>query len=71
VKQRYRTLADYFKQTETSQTALAQKLRISKAYVSLIVKGERQPSLRLALRIEEATGVPAASMVLTSERAAS
>jgi len=63
VKQRYRTLADYFEQTGTSQIALARKLKVSKSYISLLASGERQPSLSLALRIEALTGVPASSMV--------
>lgn len=63
MKRRYRTLADYFEQTGESQIALARKLRVSKSYISMLAKGERQPSLSLALRIEAMTGVPAASMV--------
>lgn len=70
MKQRYRTLADYFEQTGSSQIALARKLQISKSYVSMLVAGERQPALDLALRIEALTGVPAHALV-SAEKVAS
>jgi transcriptional regulator with XRE-family HTH domain len=63
-------LADYFEQTGQSQISLARQLKVSKSYMSMLAKGERQPSLALAVRIEGLTGVPAASMV-TAERVAS
>lgn len=50
--------------------AIARQLEVSAAYISLIAAGKRQPSLGLALRIEELTGVPAAALV-AQERAAS
>lgn len=55
--QRYRTLADYFEQTETKQAPLARRLHISKTYMSMLVAGDRQPSIALALKIELETGV--------------
>lgn len=64
MQRRYRTLADYFEQTGTSQRALARQLGISKAYISLITSGDRQPSLPLAIRIVELTGVPMESLVV-------
>jgi transcriptional regulator with XRE-family HTH domain len=59
-----RTLAEFFQRKGApTQDALAKQLDVTPAYVSLIAAGKRQPSLRLALRIEELTGVPAAALV--------
>jgi transcriptional regulator with XRE-family HTH domain len=70
VKQKHRSLAAYYKgKPRGSQIALARKLGVSKAYISFLVAGDRQPSLGLALRIEAETGVPASSMV-SEERVA-
>lgn len=48
-----------------SQRAWAARLEISQSYLSLLLKGEKVPSLELAVRIERATGgrVPAISWV--------
>ena len=66
--QRYRTLADYFSERNArrrfkNKRSLAKQLHVSESYVSLIVAGKRQPSLDVALRIEQLTGVPAASLL--------
>jgi transcriptional regulator with XRE-family HTH domain len=63
VAQRYKTLADYLEQTGKTQAFLADKLGITRAYVSYLVSGDRQPSLSLALRIEALTGVALSSLV--------
>ena len=68
--QRYRTLADYFNQTGDTKEAIAEKLDISRSYVSLIASGDRQPALRLALRIAKLTGVPVESLVKARSSAA-
>lgn len=60
---KYASLAEYLSKTDTTHEALALKLGVSRSYVTLIAGGERQPSLRLALKISELTGVPAASLV--------
>lgn len=65
VRRKYQTLSDFFDKTGTTQDALAEKLSVSRSYVSLIAAGKRQPSLLLALRIESLTGVPVASLVST------
>lgn len=64
MKQRYRTLDDYFDQTGEAQTELARRLGISDAYMHYLRSGERQPSLPLALRIHEETGVPIDSLLM-------
>lgn len=69
MKQRYRTLADYFEQTGETQESLADALRISRSYVSMLVSGVRQPALALALQIEARTGVPASALVMRERKA--
>lgn len=63
MKQRYRTLADYFEQTDSTQADLARAMGVSKACISLLARGEGFASAKLAARIAEHTGVPVASMV--------
>lgn len=59
-----RTLAEFFdRENAPTQDAIAEKLKVTPAYVSMIAAGKRQPSLRLALKIEKLTGVPAESLV--------
>lgn len=65
---KYKTLADYFEQTGKTQDSLAERLGVSRSYVSLLTSGERQPGLALALRIETITGVPVEALV-AQERA--
>lgn len=65
MRTRYRTLAEYFDKTKPKRTQqwLADQLDVDRSYVSLIMNGQRQPSLELALRIERITGVPLTSLV--------
>lgn len=42
-------------QSGQSQTAWAERLGISKSYLSAILSGKRQPALDLAVRIQRAT----------------
>jgi DNA-binding transcriptional regulator YdaS (Cro superfamily) len=72
VKRKYSNLADYFKQNpKVTQGALARRLGVTPAYVSLLASGDRQPALKLALAIESLTGVSVESLVSSDERAAS
>lgn len=65
------SLAEYLdRDGAPTQDALAKRLDITPAYVSLIRAGKRQPSLALALRIQDLTGVPASALV-TPEAVAS
>lgn len=63
VTKKYRSLAEYLDKTETTHDALAVRLGVTRAYVTMLAGGRRQPSLPMALRIERETGVPAASLV--------
>jgi transcriptional regulator with XRE-family HTH domain len=65
---RYRNLADYFARTGKTQQSLAARLGVSRPYVSLLASGERQPSLDLALRISELTGVPLDALVVATDK---
>ena len=57
-KRTTRTIADYLAETNTTQADLADKIGVSEGMLSLIIRGFRQPSLDVALRIEKETGVP-------------
>lgn len=69
MRQRYRTLNDYFEQTGETQHAFAARLGVTPAYISMLRAGQREPTLRMALRIHELTGVPVEAMV-AQERSA-
>ena len=64
MKQRYRTLNDYFEQTGETHQSLADALGVTAAYVSMLRSGQRQPGLTLALRIHDLTGVPMEALLL-------
>jgi transcriptional regulator with XRE-family HTH domain len=57
-KRATRTIADYMKETGKTQADLADLVGVSEGMMSLILRGFRQPSLDVALRIEKETGVP-------------
>lgn len=61
----YKTLAAYFGQDRPSQAEVADTLGITQGYLSLIVSGDRQPSLDLAVRISDLTGVPVDTLIKT------
>lgn len=67
MKQRYRTLNDYFEQTGTTHQALADRLGVTAAYVSMMRAGKRQPSLGMALRLHNETGVPLEALLRPEE----
>lgn len=56
-------LAHYRKKHNLSMSALGSKLGISKGHLCDIISRKRQPSLPLAVKISEATGVPVASLL--------
>lgn len=64
-----KSLAEFFQQKDKKnrpryrQSHVANQLGISAAYMSMLVSGERQPGLRLALRIEDVTGIPVRALV--------
>jgi len=52
-------LAAYLQSEGLSQTALAASLDISNGHLSDLLSGRSMPSLALAVRIENLTGIPA------------
>lgn len=65
-KSRPRTVADYLAETGRSQADLAELVGVSEAMMSLILRGFRQPSLDVALRLERETGVPVETFAKTA-----
>ena len=62
-RRKHASVAAFLEETGTTQRQLAERLGVSRAYVSLIASGDRQPALDLAVLIEELTGVPVESLV--------
>lgn len=60
------TLTEYLESTEMTQTALAEKLGIAPSFISQIISGHKQPSLDVAARIEDMTGVPMRALLRKS-----
>lgn len=54
-----RRVRKFLKKQKKNQGEFAQELGISEAFLSQILSGKRQPSLPLAVKLEELTGVPA------------
>lgn len=61
-KPRY-TLTDYIHDKRTTASAVAAELGISRQFFSEIRSGKRTPSLVVAVRIEDLTGIPPRSFV--------
>lgn len=59
------TLSEYLKENDITQSAFAQRVGVSRSYMSEIVSGIRTPRLQLALQIQTASGgqVDIASLV--------
>lgn len=55
-------LARWFNRSGFTQREVAARLEISEAHLSHLVNGERTPSLDLALRISDLTGIPVAEL---------
>lgn len=51
-------LANYLKDRDMTQTALAQTLGVAPAFLSQILSGARRPGFALTKRIEAVTGIP-------------
>jgi transcriptional regulator with XRE-family HTH domain len=59
----YRTLAEFMDGEEITQEAFADEIGISQSFLSMLLRGERQPSLPLAIKIAERAQVPIASLL--------
>jgi len=60
-------LSDFLKQPDKTATDLASAVKCEVSTITRLARGERSPSLALALRIEEATGglVKPADLIFT------
>jgi transcriptional regulator with XRE-family HTH domain len=54
-----RRLVAWLKTSRQSQRALAREIQVSPGYVTHLIKGVRTPSLRVAKRLQDLTGIPA------------
>jgi transcriptional regulator with XRE-family HTH domain len=59
----YRSLRAYLDATHTTQEQLAQRIGVSQAHLSMLLSGQRKPSVELALLIERETGVSVRDLV--------
>jgi len=55
-------LAQWFERSGYTQREIAARLEITEQHMSHLVSGSRTPSLALALRISELTGIPVAEL---------
>lgn len=58
-------LAAYRDRLKYKQYELADLLDLDETHLSQILNGKRRPGLEIAVRIEERTGIPAESWLLT------
>ena len=65
-----KTLAEFFDRPGApTQVSLAQELGISEGHMSRIISGQAQPSLPLAVRIADLSGVPVESLLKPAQEA--
>ena len=62
-KRAYISLAAYLEGERLTQVDLAKKVGITQSHLSLIVRGDRTPSLPLALELSRVTNVPVETLV--------
>jgi len=53
-----KTLAAYLKTSGISARKFARKVGISQSYLSLLLKGERHPAWKVAIKLARESGVP-------------
>jgi transcriptional regulator with XRE-family HTH domain len=63
VARTYPNLAAFLKDAHLTQEAFADEMGIAPSYVSMLLRGERTPSLPLALRIAERARIPLESLM--------
>lgn len=62
-KTAYPTLRDYIEREDVNQGDLAKKVKITQGHMSLIISGQRTPSLPLALKLSRIANVPVESLI--------
>jgi len=58
-----RRLRVWLKASKRSQSSLARELRISPGYITMLLAGARTPSLEVAKRLQDVTGIPATAFI--------
>jgi transcriptional regulator with XRE-family HTH domain len=56
-------LRAWLKAARRTQRSLAEELGVSPPYIAMLIAGERTPSLPVAKRLQEITGIPATQFV--------
>ena len=56
-------VTDWLRERRHTQRWLARRLRVSPSYVAMILNGRRTPSLLLAKRLQDLTGIPATDFI--------
>jgi transcriptional regulator with XRE-family HTH domain len=69
VPKTYRNLAAFLRGTHLTQEAFAAQVDVAPSFISMLVRGERQPSLPVALRIAERARIPVESLLTVKEEA--
>ena len=59
----YPSLADYLRQTGTTQAEFGERVGLNQSQVSKILNGRIRPSLALALQIADSARVPVESLL--------
>ena len=62
---KYSNIEQYLEESGKSERQLARLLGITQPYVNQLKRGQRQPSPRLAYKIEAVTGIPFRSLLLS------
>jgi DNA-binding XRE family transcriptional regulator len=62
-KTAYPTLKDYIERESVNQGVLAKRVKITQSHMSLIISGQRTPSLPLAVELSRIANVPIESLV--------
>ncbi len=65
---RFANLIEYKEKTGISAAELARQLGITDAHLSMILKGKRIPSRKLAQKISEKTGIPILNLLFPKEK---
>lgn len=60
----YRSLHEWLDRTGTKQRTLARRAGISEQHISMLLRGSRRCSIRVALRLSSITGVPVEKLVV-------
>lgn len=60
----YMTLDQWMRERGVTDQALAEKVNVSRPYLTRIRRGERQPSLRVAMRLVYETGLPTSAFLV-------